>query len=48
MKASPALPGARHDRGAAREAWRILRKIRCCPRRATDPVEAIVVLVQTR
>lgn len=35
-------PGERAN--AQLEAWRILLKIRCCPRRATDLVQAIVVL----
>jgi transposase len=34
------------ERGNAQlKAWRILRKIRCCPRRATDLVKAILVLI---
>jgi DDE superfamily endonuclease len=35
-------PGERAN--AQLKAWRILRKIRCCPRRATDLVKAILVL----
>jgi hypothetical protein len=27
------------------KTWRILRKIRCCPRRVTDLVKAILVLI---
>ncbi len=35
------------ERGNAQlKAWRILRKIRCCPRRATDLVKAVLVLIQ--
>jgi transposase len=35
------------ERGNAQlKAWRILRKIRCCPRRATDLVKAILTLIQ--
>ena len=37
------------ERGNAQlKAWRILRKIRCCPRRATDLVKAILVLIHAR
>jgi hypothetical protein len=28
------------------KSWKIVRKIRCCPRRATDLVKAILVLIQ--
>jgi hypothetical protein len=27
------------------KSWKILRKIRCCPRRATDLVNAVLVLI---
>jgi hypothetical protein len=30
------------------EAWRVLRKIRCCPRRVTDLVKAILVFIHAR
>jgi hypothetical protein len=37
------------ERGNAQlKAWRVLRTIRCCPRRATDLVKAILVLIQAR
>ena len=36
-------PGERAN--AQLQAWRILRKIRCCPRRATTLVKAILVLI---
>ncbi|MHA6621007.1 transposase family protein [Pseudonocardia sp. DLS-67] len=36
-------PGKRGN--AQLKAWRVLRKIRCCPRRATDLVKAILVLI---
>jgi hypothetical protein len=36
-------PGERAN--AQLKAWRILRKIRCCPRRATDLVKAVLVLI---
>ena len=39
-------PGERAN--AQLNAWRILRRIRCCPRRATDLVKAILVLVRPR
>jgi hypothetical protein len=35
-------PGERAN--AQLKAWRILRKIRCCPRRATDIVKTVLVL----
>jgi hypothetical protein len=37
------------ERGNAQlNAWRVLRKIRCCPHRTTDLVKAILVLIQAR
>lgn len=36
-------PGERAN--AQLKAWRILRKIRCCPHRATDLVKAVLVLI---
>ncbi|ODU05647.1 MAG: transposase [Pseudonocardia sp. SCN 72-86] len=36
-------PGERAN--AVLKAWRVLRKIRCCPRRVTDLVKAILVLI---
>lgn len=36
-------PGERAN--AQLKSWKILRKIRCCPRRATDLVKAILVLI---
>jgi hypothetical protein len=36
-------PGERAN--AQLKAWRVLRKIRCCPRRATDLVKAVPVLI---
>lgn len=36
-------PGERAN--AQLKAWRVLRKIRCCPRRATDLVKAVMVLI---
>ncbi|MEJ3653991.1 hypothetical protein WEH80_13585 [Actinomycetes bacterium KLBMP 9759] len=27
------------------KSWKVLRKIRCCPRRATDLVKAVMVLI---
>ena len=36
-------PGERAN--AQLKAWRILRKIRCCPTRVTDLVKAILVLI---
>lgn len=37
------------ERGYAQlKAWRVLRKIRCCPRRSTDLVKAILVLIRAR
>jgi DDE superfamily endonuclease/Helix-turn-helix of DDE superfamily endonuclease len=36
-------PGERAD--AQLKTWKILRKIRCCPRRTTDLVKAILVLI---
>jgi hypothetical protein len=36
-------PGERAN--AQLKTWKILRKIRCCPRRATDLVKAVVVLI---
>ncbi|MEV5411046.1 transposase family protein [Thermopolyspora sp. NPDC052614] len=45
---SPALPGAAHDLAAAPtcglKAWKVLVKLRCCPRRATALVQAVFVL----
>jgi len=36
-------PGERAN--AQLKAWKILRKIRCCPRRVTDLVKAVLVLI---
>jgi hypothetical protein len=36
-------PGERAN--AQLKSWKILRKIRCCPRRATDLVKAVLVLI---
>ena len=36
-------PGERAN--AQLKSWRILRKIRCCPRRITDLVKAVLVLI---
>ena len=36
-------PGERAN--AQLKAWRVLRKIRCCPRRVTDLVKAVLVLI---
>jgi hypothetical protein len=36
-------PGERAN--AVLKSWKILRKIRCCPRRATDLVKAVLVLI---
>ena len=49
---SPALPGSTHDLTAAREhgiiatlkTWKLLAKLHCCPRRATNLLAAILVL----
>jgi hypothetical protein len=38
-------PGERAN--AQRKSWKILRKIRCCPRRATSLVQAVLVLILT-
>jgi hypothetical protein len=38
-------PGERAN--AQLKSWRILRKIRCCPRRATTLVKAVLVLILT-
>jgi len=45
--ASPALPGAARDLTAARthavlKGWRLLRKLRCSPRRTTPLVQAVI------
>jgi DDE superfamily endonuclease len=37
-------PGERAN--AQLKAWRILRKIRCCPTRVTDLVKAVLLLIQ--
>jgi transposase len=36
-------PGERAN--AQLKSWRVLRKIRCCPRRITDLAKAVVVLI---
>lgn len=36
-------PGERAN--AQLKSWKILRRIRCCPRRATDLVKAVMVLI---
>jgi hypothetical protein len=36
-------PGKRGN--AQLKTWRVLGKIRCCPRRVTDRVKAILVLI---
>ncbi|MFR9804124.1 transposase family protein [Pseudonocardia sp. RS010] len=36
-------PGERAN--AQLKTWRILRRIRCCPRRVTDLVKAVLVLI---
>ena len=36
-------PGERAN--AQLKSWKVLRKIRCCPRRATDLVKAILILI---
>ena len=36
-------PGERAN--AQLKAWRVLRKIRCCPRRVTDLVKTVLVLI---
>jgi hypothetical protein len=39
-------PGERAN--AQLKSWQLLRKIRSCPRRASDLVKAVTVLIQTR
>jgi hypothetical protein len=49
VNAAHARQRGRGERGNAQlKAWRVLRKLRCCPVRATALVKAILVLIHAR
>jgi hypothetical protein len=42
---TPANAARASGANAQLKSWRVLRKIRCCPRRATTLVKAVLVLI---